>query len=214
LVVSGLIGLALSAAPVGPLAAGPSAAKVAKPASLNACTLPLAAEVAAAEVTDPCTKVKTVTEPVKRSPLGGTAGSTTYTAHWGKVTEGPNHYLGISVTKLAGSGRALSLLREHWRLGVLGNGALFAAGKGVTASVLMESGACYNPPTEACTSGTLLALKGNFTVLIGFTSAPPTIPGAPEESIAEKEASKKDLVQEKKDEPLLIAIGKTVLKKL
>lgn len=67
-----------------------------KPFNGNICAIPSAAALAGAHISDSCPKSKMITHPLKPSPLGGTTGSTVYTAHWGKLVgvTGPSHYLG------------------------------------------------------------------------------------------------------------------------
>jgi len=183
-----------------------------KPFNGNICGIPFGGELAAAHISDPCVKGKTRNHPAKRSPVGGSVGSTIYSAHWGQAhsSASPSHYLLIEITKYYGSGNALSLGRKLLFGEVLQNGYPIAVGN--RASLATDTYSCaMNPPTGDCTKGEVLAIVGNYFVLVGLDDAPPTIAGA-EEGPAEDEAQ--DNEQEETIKGPLTAIAKSIAAKL
>lgn len=185
------------------------------PFSGNLCSIPSSGELSAAHISVPCTKDKTVTQRPKKSPLGGTAGSILYGAHWGVGVSGPSHVLSITVTKLTGSGNALKYGEQIYKLKIQSKGELplTAASDG---SVDTEPLSCENPPTGVCTKGTLLGQVGPYVILIGLADHPPTNPAIPENSIEltpEQRQAQADAYAHELEAPLL-AIGKSVAAKL
>jgi hypothetical protein len=202
--IIGVAGVAFSG-----LAAGRTVT-VATAFSGNVCGIPSARELTAAHISAPCHKVKTAKVPVKKSPLGGSIGSITWSARWGSAVHAPTHYLGVGISKELGSGTAHNVVMKHFRGSVLQHGALINVGKGL-ASIYTDTASCSNPPTDDCTRGTVLAVVGNYVVNVSLDDYPPTNPGA-EPSPGDDEGE--DNAQEDAIKPALRQIAKSVVAKL
>jgi hypothetical protein len=181
----------------------------------NLCSIPSAGELTAAHISEPCTKGKTVSRRPRKSPLGGTAGSIMYSAHWGVFVTGPQHVLSIIVTKLTGSGNALKLAEQTFKLKIKSKPfqSISAGGDG---TVETEPISCKNPPTGICTKGTLLGQVGPYVILIDLADHPPTNPAIPEDSIEitpEARQAQAEAYAQELQAPLF-AIGKSVAAKL
>jgi hypothetical protein len=159
-------------------AALPAAAGAKKPFSGNICAIPVSGLLSAAHITEPCIRGKTHKIAPKPSPLGGTVGQVISTAHWGLPhgVNGPSHYLLVSATKVIGSGNALAVAKKILRDKVIEHGAPVAVGS--PGSLLTDTASCVNPPTEDCTSGSVVAIVGSYYMLVQLEDAPPTISGA------------------------------------
>lgn len=193
-----------------PAAAGSASSKTRrKSSSLNVCSFLSASQLAQAQIDAPCHKLATTTVPIKKSRAGGTVGSVGYGARWGTAAL-PSHYIAIVVGHLLGSGTGVEYLQTAYRSKVLGNGAPVPIGQG-TASLLTESVACVNPPSDECIKGTFLAIKGRWTVTAYLDDHPPTAVATsePERTVAEDEAAAK--AEEELVKPILLSIGKTAV---
>jgi len=182
--VAAILAFAISAASA---SASQHTAIVSKtPFSGNLCSIPSAGELSAANITEPCTKDKTVTSrPRKFAGLGGAAGSILYGAHWGVGKTVPGDVLAITVEKLTGSGDALKLSEvmaatkiKHAPDGFIPIGPK----KGEDAELEVHPLSCENPPTGVCTEGMLFGQVGPYVILIGLTGHAPTNPAIPENS--------------------------------
>lgn len=171
LIVASCVALAVAVVPA-------AAAAAKRPFSGNICAIPNAGQLSAAHITGPCKKWKTVKHAPKRSPLGGTVGTTFYQAQWGTPhgVSGPSHSLLVQITRIDGSGTALAVTRKLLRDKILEHGVLVAVGK--PGSLFTETSSCVNPPTGDCTWGQVLALVGSYYLLVSLHDAPPTNPGA------------------------------------
>jgi hypothetical protein len=209
--IAALVALALVGVVAAPAAAGkPKKKKL--PIGPNICSIASSA-VAAAKVTEPCTKGKTVVVKGKSTPLGETASTVTYGAHWGKASTAanPRHWAAVILIHASGSASALELIRRAARLKVLAHGLPVAVSGGI-GSVYAEPNACLNPPTHQCGNAIFLALKGNWLIEAYLNDFPPTIPGAEEDSVAVQEEAERTLEEEMR--PALSAIGTAVASKV
>jgi hypothetical protein len=172
-----------------------------------------AGELAAAHITNPCHEVKTAKSPIRKVPIGGTAGSITWAARWGTAGRGdqPVHYLGVVVSKETGSGKALAIYEKNLRLEILGHGGLIPVRKGGLASVDTNTASCPNPPTDDCTRGDVLGIFGRFTVQISLADFPPTDPSAP---ASPGDDEPEDNAQEDAIKPALRSIAASVFARL
>lgn len=184
-----------------------------KPFSLHVCGIPSGAQLAAAEIDEPCHEAKTGRVPVKKSPAGGSAGSVLYGAHWG-LPKAPAHSLSILVTQELGSGRAVELFQKGFRLKVLAHGQPVKVSKGGTASLDTETSACQNPPTGVCVAGTFLAIAGRWVVEVFLADYPPTIPGSNEDETSAAMMEADGIAEEEKIKPMLSSIGASVVAKV
>jgi hypothetical protein len=197
------------------LAAGPAAA--AKPkkkllAGPNLCSIASGA-VAAAKVTEPCTKGKTAFVKGKPTPLGTTASTVTYGAHWGKASTAahPSHWAAVIVIHAFGSAAGVELFKQIARPKVLAHGLPVAVSGGI-GSVFADPNACLNPPTDQCGNAIFLALKGSWLIEAYLNDFPPTVPGAEEDPVAVQEQAETTLEEEMR--PALSAIGTAVAGKV
>jgi len=163
-----------------PAAAGAKKPAANTPFSGKICPIPTAGELKAAHISDRCVQFKTAKRARRHSPLGGTLGTIVYAARWGRtsgVGGEAHHFLTVFITKLVGSGNALVVARKELRLKILAHGFPVAVGK--PGSVDTGTASCPNPPTDDCTTGDVLAMKGNYVLHVGLGDAPPTVQGAP-----------------------------------
>jgi len=183
-----------------------ASAKHKKPVTLNLCKIAGGA-VSASEVTAPCHQLATITEPGKPTPIGRAPTLVLYDARWGKVTSTsfPMHFAEVRVGHLLGKGKTLEIAEKQYRSKVIANGLPVSVSGGI-GSVYSEPFACVNPPTEQCSSGEFMALKGNWAIQAYLDDLPPTIPGAPELALAAAEAQIKQL-EEQTVKPRLTVIG-------
>jgi hypothetical protein len=195
-------------------AAARSARTHKKPFSLNVCAIPSSGELAAAEISAPCHESKTLRTPVRKSRVGGTAGSVQYGAHWSASATAlaPSHSLSIIVIHELGSGRGVEIFRKEFRLKVIGHGLEVSVRKG-RASEVGETSSCVNPPTGDCTFATFLAISGDWVFEAFLRSYPPTIPGT-NELETPSEDDPQDLLQEEAIRPALSSIGASVVAKV
>ena len=183
-----------------------ASAKPKKPFTPNVCNIAGGA-VSSAQVTAPCHQLATVTERGKLTPLGRAPTLVLYRARWGPVgtTAHPEHFAEVGLGHLLGRGKTLEIARSEYRLKVIGNGTPVAVSGGI-GSVFTEPFACVNPPTELCSSGEFMALKGNWAIQAHLSDMPETIPGAPELELAAAEEQIKEL-EETIVKPRLAVIG-------
>jgi hypothetical protein len=200
-----------SAAPVS--ASGPPNKTEKKPVSLNLCGIPSGGQLAEAEIEEPCKEAKTGRVPVKKSPVGGSAGSVLNGAHWGQP-QAPSHSLSILATHELGSGKAVKEFEKGFRGLVLSHGQALKISKSVTASLDTESFACDNPPTGVCVSGSFFAIAGRWVVEVFLHNYPPTIPGSNEEETSAATMEADGIAEEEKIKPALASIGLGVVAKL
>lgn len=211
--IAALGSIAIAAGAAAPASAAARPAKAPKkPFSLNVCGIPSTAQLGQAEIDEPCHEVKTARAPVKKSPLGGSAGSVEYGARWGAETGAPLHSLSILVIHALGSGKALQFFQKKLRQQVIENGLPVSVSKG-TASFSGETSSCSNPPTGDCTHGTFLALAGSWVVEVFLNDYPPTIPGSNEDEIPANDEPE-DIAQEEAIKPALTSIGASVVGKV
>jgi hypothetical protein len=183
-----------------------ASAKHKRAITLNLCKIAGGA-VSSAQVSAPCHQLPTVTEPGKPTPIGRAPTIVLYGARWGQVgsTANPQHFAEVTVGHLLGKGKTLEIAEKEYRLKVIGHG-LPVAVSGGTGSVFTEPFACVNPPTEQCSSGQFLAIKGTWAIQAHLSDLPPTIPGAPELELAAAAAQIKQL-EEQIVKPRLAVIG-------
>jgi len=200
--LASLIALAVVAAS----AAAKPPLKHKKPFTPNLCKIANGA-VSSAQVTAPCRQLATTTEHGKPTPIGPAPTLVLYIARWGTPgnTAKPLHFAEVNVAHLVGTGKTLEIAEKEYRLKALAHG-LPVAVPGGTASVFTEPFACVNPPTEQCSSGEFLAIKGNWVIQAHLSDMPPTVPGAPELEVAVAEAQIKEL-EEQIVKPRLSVIG-------
>jgi hypothetical protein len=196
----------LAATALLPAAAPAKPTKPKKPFTLNLCKIAGGA-VSSAQVTAPCHQLAKITEPGKPTPIGRAPTLVLYGARWGTVgsTAHPQHYAEVRVGHLLGKGETLEIAKKEYRGKVLGHGLPVAVGGG-TASVFTEPSACVNPPTELCSKGEFMAIKGNWAIQAYLDDMPPTIPGVPELALAAAEEQIKQL-EEQIVKPRLTVIG-------
>jgi hypothetical protein len=177
----------------------------------NICATVTPGEVSAASVDEPCTRVKTIKRPPKPVPiLGGSYGYVRYGARWGDPGGEPARALRIRVTKVEGSGRVLALDKREWRKAILTKGKHVNVGS--IGSVQTETTPCVNPPTGDCTEATLLAVVGNYQIMILLQNHPPTEESAAPTPVEPDEAE--DKAQEGLATVPLVAIGRAVAESL
>ncbi len=198
-VIASLAAAALLAAPA-------SAKPKRKPFTLNLCKIAGGA-VSSAQVTAPCHQLPTITEVGKPTPIGRAPTLVIYGARWGTVpgTAHPEHFAEVTVAHLLGKGKTLEIAEKGYRGKVLSHGLPVAVGGG-TASVFTEPFACVNPPTELCSKGEFMAIKGNWATQAYLIDLPPTIPGAPELEVAAADAQIQEF-EEQTVKPRLTVIG-------
>ena len=212
--IAALGSVAIAAGAAAPASASARPAKAPKkPSSLNVCAIPSTAQLAEAEIDEPCQEAKTARAPVRKSPLGGSAGSVEYGARWGGETGAPLHSMTILVIHALGSGKALEFFKKKLRLMVLENGLPVSVSKG-TASFSGETSSCTNPPTGDCTHGTFLAIAGSWVVEAFLDDYPPTIPGSNEDEASQANDEPEDIAQEEAIKPALASIGASVVAKV
>ncbi len=189
------------------------------PFSGNLCSIPSAGELSAANITEPCTKDKTVTRRPTKSPVGGTAGSTLYGAHWGVGKTVPGDVLAITVIKLTGSGNALKLAEVMAATKIKHTQRIYlpiGPKKGEDAELEVTPLSCENPPTGVCTEGELFGQVGPYLIQVGLTGHAPTNPAIPEDSIEltpEQRQAQADAYADELQAPLK-EIAKSVAAKL
>ncbi len=182
------------------------AAKHKKPFTLNLCKI-AAGAVSSAQVTAPCHQFPTVTEAGKPTPIGRAPTLVVYIARWGAAgsTGHPEHFAEVDASHLVGSGSTLELAEKEYRSKVIANG-LPVSVPGGRGSVFSEPFACVDPPTEKCSSGEFMAIKGTWAIQAHLTDFPPMIPGAPELELAAAETQIREL-EEEIVRPRLAGIG-------
>jgi hypothetical protein len=212
--IAALGSIAITVGAAAPVSASGGLAKIkTKPVSLNVCGIPSGGQLAEAEVDEPCKEAKTGRVPVKKSPLGGTAGSVVYGAQWG-LPKAPSPALGILATQLLGSGKAVKEVEKEFRGKVLSHGQPVKITKDVTASLDTETSACVNPPTGVCVAGSFFAIAGSWVVEVYLDDYPPTIPGSNEEETSAAAMQADGIAEEEKIKPALASIGLSVLAKV
>ena len=212
--ITALGSIAIMAGAAAPASASARLAKThKKPFSLNVCGIPSGAQLAEAEVDEPCQQAKPGRVPVKKSPLGGSAGSVVYGAHWG-LPKAPSHLLSILVTHELGSGKAVELVEKVFRGEVLSHGQPVKITKSVWASLDTETSACVNPPTGVCVTGSFFAIAGSWEVEVYLDDYPPTIPGSNEDETSAATMEADGLAEEAKIKPALASIGLSVVAKV
>jgi hypothetical protein len=185
----------------------PAATSSKKAFSGNICSLPLASEVAAANVTGPCVKGKT-TRKTSKTPFGSVT-QEAFVAHWGSLPlTGPGHFVTVVVGRYTGSASALAYGRSKIRLKVLSHGAPVSISP--LASELGDTVSCFNPPKEDCTHASVLGLVKNYVVEVILYDAPPTGVGVTDPG----EDEPQDRAQEETDKAPIVSIFKVVAAKL
>jgi hypothetical protein len=168
------------------------------------CSAPSAGELTAARISGGCTHLKT-THHVTHTPLGPLQNDV-LTAHWGHTISGVGHALRISVAKFSGSSAALAEGRKKLRLEILGEG--YPVGVGSTSEWHGDTASCANPPSHDCTESVVTAIVHNSVLTVGLIDFPTGGSESQESDDAE------DLAQEEADKAPVVAIAKTIAKKL
>jgi hypothetical protein len=195
----------------GPALGRPSATASKRAFSGNLCGVPIAADLAAVNITAPCVRGKT-TRKTTRTRLGFVT-TEAFVSHWGSLARtGLGHFVTVVVGRFTGSAAALAYGRAKQRALILARGVLVtpAVGGGPLATEIADTSSCFNPPKEDCTHASVLAQLKNYVVEVILYDYPPTGVGVADPG----EDEPQDRAQEETDKAPIVSIFKAVAAKL
>jgi hypothetical protein len=132
----------------------------------NLCATASKGALAKLKVAGPCVSSKPDTK-VQSTPLGSIR-TVTYQARWGSfgTISAPTHHASAEVIYVQGSAAAVAYLQKAFRGEVLANGAPVSMNPLTTEAG--DTAACKNPPIDDCTKGEVMAMVGQYGLIVEY----------------------------------------------
>jgi hypothetical protein len=117
------------------------------------------------KITGPCISSKDVK--VQSTPLGSVR-TVTYQARWGSFgsVSAPKSSATAAVIYVQGPAAAVAIAQNYFRSEVLANGQTVRLNPLTTEAG--DTAACHNPPIDDCTKGEVMAIVGQYGVIVEY----------------------------------------------